>query len=295
METQWPLVLFTLFLCLSCGLMLFQGIIATLGKGSSKFHQAAIITSAVSLAVGGIAVFFHLKHWERIFNGFGHITSGITHELILVVVMFVAFIAGFIMLRKGRDLGRVMGIVFIVIAVIGGFVTAHSYDMYARPAWNNIFLYLYYYSSLLLLGAAAIWTVASICKEPAELCKTTAWWTLVCALLSLVVVIAAMVFISNITPSTIDGITFYTYDPTHQAVDPSGSLAVGMSSPLFWLGAVVIGCVVPAIVAFLAAKKSEQAAKPALPVVALLCGIAGGVCYRVVLYMVAIASYVYFF
>ena len=50
----------------------------------------AWVVSAVLLAAGGIAVFFHLEHWERIFNGFGHITSGITQELIGCVALAIA-------------------------------------------------------------------------------------------------------------------------------------------------------------------------------------------------------------
>ena len=62
----------------------------------------ALITSAVLLVVGGIAVFFHLEHWERIFNGFGHLSSGITQELIAIVVLAVAAIA-FGLWRDARE------------------------------------------------------------------------------------------------------------------------------------------------------------------------------------------------
>ena len=51
--------------------------------------------SCVLLAVAGIAVFFHLQHWERIFNGFGHITSGITQELIAIVAFVAVAVAYF--------------------------------------------------------------------------------------------------------------------------------------------------------------------------------------------------------
>ena len=302
MEIQTPLVLFTLFLCLTCGLMGFEGVLLVQGKGSRKFHLATIITTAVALVVGGIAVFTHLKHWERIFNGFGHITSGITHELILVVVIVIALVALFLALRKrgeeGGIPGKAFGIIFIVIALVGGFVTAHSYDMYARPAWNNIYLYLYYYASLLLLGAAGIWTIAAACKEPEDVCRPAALWTLVAAVISAVVCILGMHFIATIEPTTIEGITFYTYDPTHPAVDPARDLAAawsGSSSTLFWLGAVVIGCAIPALIAALAWLKKALAGKIVLPAVALVAAIAGGVCYRVALYVVGIASYIYFF
>lgn len=302
MEVQIPLVIFTLLLCLATGLMGFQGYLMVTGKGENRFHVVTLVTTAVVLVVGGIAVFTHLHHWERIFNGFGHITSGITHELILVVVMAVALVAAFVVARKGKESGAIpskaFGIVFIVIAVIGGFVTAHSYDMYARPAWNNVFLYLYYYSSELILGAAGAWIISVAMKQNVEVSGLLGKATAIFAIVSAVICIASMLFIANITPSTIDGITFYTYDPTHPAVDPSADLAAGLSGSAacaFWLGAVVVGCVIPAVAGFVAMKKSNLANSVALPAVAIVASLAGGVCYRVVLYVVGIASYVYFF
>ena len=84
METQWPLVIFTLFVCLTCGTLGGMSILALKGQGRN-LQMTALITSAVSLVVGGIGAFLHLEHWERIFNGFGHLTSGITQELIAIV------------------------------------------------------------------------------------------------------------------------------------------------------------------------------------------------------------------
>ena len=86
MELQWPLILFTTFVAWSAGLFATQAVFALKDKGA-KSQQTALTASAVLLVVGGIAVFFHLQHWERIFNGFGHITSGITQELIARTVM----------------------------------------------------------------------------------------------------------------------------------------------------------------------------------------------------------------
>ena len=36
---------------------------------------AGLVASVVLLVVGGVAVFFHLEHWERIFNGSGRPSS----------------------------------------------------------------------------------------------------------------------------------------------------------------------------------------------------------------------------
>ncbi len=301
MEVQWPLVLFTLFLCLLNGLVLVQGILLVQGKGSNKFHQVTAISAFVAMVIGGIAVFFHLQHWERIFNGFGHLTSGITHELIFVVVAAVVLIVLFVQLRKHTDeapgVGKVFGVILIVLSLFGIFFTGHSYDMYAIPAWNNAFLYLYYLSSALLLGATGYWVIAAALKET-ELAPRAAKCTLVAAIVSAIVVIAAVIYIANIDVDIIDGITFYTYDPTHAAADPEASLAAPLSGDyagMFWGGVVALGCVVPAILAAIAMAKKSLANNIGMGTVALICALAGGILYRVILYVVAIHSYVYFF
>lgn len=84
MELQWPLILFTTLIAWSSGLFAAQGILA-IGENARKAQLPALVASVALLALSGIAVFFHLEHWERIFNGFGNPTSGITQELIVIV------------------------------------------------------------------------------------------------------------------------------------------------------------------------------------------------------------------
>ena len=102
MELQWPLILFTTFVAWSAGLFGAQGAAALAGEGR-RAQMPALIGSAALLAVGGVAVFFHLEHFERIFNGFGNPTSGITQELVCVVVvgalMVVAFVVSILVIK----------------------------------------------------------------------------------------------------------------------------------------------------------------------------------------------------
>ena len=102
MELQWPLIVFTTLVAWSAGLFGTQALMAAFGTGK-RAQVPAWICSAVLLAAGGIAVFFHLEHWERIFNGFGHLTSGITQELIAIVVLAAVAVAYLVMLRKSDD------------------------------------------------------------------------------------------------------------------------------------------------------------------------------------------------
>lgn len=135
MELQWPLILFTTLLAASAGLFATQGVYVLAGKGE-KAQLPALVTSAVLLAVGGIAVFLHLEHWERIFNGFGHLTSGITQEFIAIVVMAIIMVVYFVMLRKGSVPKR-CAVAAIVIAAVLVLVMGLSYMMDAHPTWNT--------------------------------------------------------------------------------------------------------------------------------------------------------------
>ena len=117
MELQWPLILFTTLTAWGCGVLGGAGALALKGAGK-KSQQLLAILSCVLLAAGGIAVFFHLQHWERIFNGFGHITSGITQELIAIVVFVVIAVAYFAMARKSDDGGTLpKGMAWVAIAI----------------------------------------------------------------------------------------------------------------------------------------------------------------------------------
>ena len=102
METQWPLVIFTFFVCVTCGLLGSMSVLALKGQGRD-LQMTALVASAVSLVIGGIGSFLHLQHWERIFNGFGHITSGITQELIGCVVLAILIVVWFVMLRGSKN------------------------------------------------------------------------------------------------------------------------------------------------------------------------------------------------
>ena len=156
MELQWPLIVFTTLVAWSAGLFGTQALMAAFGVGK-KAQVPAWIASAVLLAVGGIAVFFHLEHWERIFNGFGHLTSGITQELIAIVVLAAVAVAYLVMLRKSDDGASVpkwLAWLSVALSVALVAVMAHSYTMAARPAWDSVLWILYVLGNACVLGPA---------------------------------------------------------------------------------------------------------------------------------------------
>lgn len=302
MATQYPLVFFTLFMCLCAGMIGVQGWLLYKGKGTKKFHRTMTIVELVAIIVGGFSSFLHLHHWERIFNGFMHLSSGITQELIGVVVIVLTIAITFVMLRKAEgeddaaaELPKWNGILCLVVGVIMGFVCAHSYDMASRPAWSNATLYLFYYSSEFVLGAVGTWVVVAATKQDDALSASLAKLTCIAGVVSAVVMVVCGVYYTTIRFYDPGTVVFHTTEPTQPAANPEATLASvigGSNALLFWGGAVLLGSIVAAICGFLKIKKPASA----LPVAstALVCTLVGGVCFRVVLYVVGVGFYVYF-
>lgn len=298
MQTQYPLVFFTLFLCVSSGMLGFQGLLLAQGRGTRRFHMAMLGCEAAALAVGGIASFLHLHHWERLFNGFMHLSSGITQELFGVAALAVVIVVLFLLVRRSNEgqpaAPKWAGIVALVVAVILGFVCAHSYDMPSRPAWHGVGLFAYYYASELLLGAVCTWLVAVATKVDDAVCGLLGRASAVAGAIAAVVMIACAFGFTTIGYHDL-GIVWHTTMPCAPAADPgaaAASVISGSNALLFWGGAVVLGAIVPLSAAVAAGRKAGLRLPAAG--VAAVCALAGGVCYRVVLYVVAVGFYVYF-
>ena len=130
MHPEWPLILFTFFLCVAGGALGAQGLLNVMGKGK-KMQLASLVTALAALVVGGLSVFMHLQHWERIFNGFGHITSGITLEFIGCIVFAVVLVLYFLMMRRAEDgmAPKWCGVLAIVVGLALPVITGMSYLM----------------------------------------------------------------------------------------------------------------------------------------------------------------------
>ena len=279
METQWPLVIFTLFVCLTCGTLGGMSILALKGEGKN-LQMTALITSAVSLVVGGIGAFLHLEHWERIFNGFGHITSGITQELIGCVALAIIIVVWFVMLRGEKPVSKALAWVTIVVAVLMVAATAHSYYMPARPAWG-LALVVFYLGNACLLGAVAIWLI-SILKKDEAVEATGIQLTFIAALVQIV---ADVVFVIACALSNFAQYGYYA-DPTSMTTAPThidslmSVMVTGAGAPMFWGS--IISVIVAAACAFVAKKK--VGASKTLMVVTAIVALATSVMFRVLIY-----------
>ena len=292
MELQWPLILFTTLTAWACGVFGAQGVLALKDAGR-KSQQLLAVLSCVLLAVGGICVFFHLQHWERIFNGFGHITSGITQELIAIVAFVVVAVVYFVVARKSEDGGTLpkwMAVLAIAISVVLAAVCAHSYMMPARPAWNSVLEVLSIVGAACLLGPATVAVVLAIKgDDTAELGMPAVVGSAIGAACT-----AAYAAYIQMAGGSFAQVGYY-FDPTHptKAMVDAGA-AIGDQAALLWLGAVVVGAIVPLACCLLAKKKGDAASWKLFGVVAIIAALAGAICLRVAFYGAGLSVFMFY-
>ena len=292
MELQWPLILFTTLTAWACGVFGGAGVLALKGAGK-KSQMTLVVASVVLLALGGIAVFFHLQHWERIFNGFGHITSGITQELIAIVVFVVVAVAYFVALRKSEDGGTVpAGLAWaaIAISVVLAAVCAHSYMMPARPAWNSVLEVASIVGAACLMGPATCAVVLAARGDDAAPCGLPA---VVGSAVGAACTAAYAAFM-QMSGGAFTQVGNY-FDPTHptKAMADVGAVA-GEQAALLWLGAVVVGAIVPLACCALARKKGDAASWKAFGAVAVVAAIAGAIFLRVAFYNMGLSVFMFY-
>ncbi len=286
MELQWSLILFTTFIAWCAGTFSTQAYLA-LRKKAEKVQFVCWIASAVLLVIGGIAVFLHLQHWERIFNGFGHITSGITQELIAIVVLAVVAIIYLVIMRRNN--GKVpawLAVVAIVVSVALIIVMGHSYMMDSRPAWNNVMWVVSLLGAACIMGPA---TVAAICGFMGEDASDLSPVVLIGSIVNAVTSIIASITINMANVSDVG----YYYDLTHPMKDimahaDSLNAFAGDSAWMMILGVIIVGCIVPIVSAVLGKKTGKW---KIWGVVAAACGVIGAIFLRAVFYTAGISVF----
>ncbi|MCD8200290.1 MAG: hypothetical protein LUD25_05015, partial [Coriobacteriaceae bacterium] len=287
MELQWPLILFTTFVAWSAGTFGAQCLLAFDGK-IKKAQIPCWIVAAVLLVASGIAVFFHLQHWERIFNGFGHLTSGITQELIMIAVLaIVAIIYLVLMLRSkdGRTAPKWICVVGIVAAAVLCCVMANSYAMPARPVWDSAFWIIYVLCNALAVGPFTVAIVLVFSKDDHAPITLPAVIGSICGLVSAV---AYAIYIQASSGRFAEvGYHIDPTDPTATMVSPDTVVTAftGGQGVLVILGAIVIGTIVPLVLALIGRKRKDKLSEwKVYSIVSVVCVVAGMICMRVAFY-----------
>ena len=290
MELQWPLILFTTLLAWSAGVFGTQAVYSLRGEGA-RAQMPALVTSVVLMAVSGIAVFFHLQHWERIFNGFGHLTSGITQELIAIVVVFVAMVVYFVYLRRsGNDatVPKWLAVAAIVLSVVLVIVSGHSYMMASLPAWNSVLQIGSLLGAACALGTGTMAVLCDLKGEGGALNGVACIAGQAANAVLAVGYVAAMA--ASASSFTSVSYWFDPVSPTQEIVDAATLSPFSGDATLFTVAA--IGFAVVGLAAAVVGKR--QGGWKLWGGIAAVAALVSALCLRVVFYQMGVSIYPFF-
>lgn len=237
MAVQWPLLIFSVLLGASSGIMIFLGF-GELKGAFKKVRFPLALIALILLAVGGCASAVHLGHLDRALYILGNVNSAFSRELFAVGFTGLMTLIYVILSRKDYP-GATK--VFGILAAIGGIllplIAGASYMMPARPAWDSFALPLMYLGTGVGMGfvLSAAYVYAKGDDADKKLSLTLA---LVGIIASVAVTLIYVVWVA-IAPYP---------DPTRSFV----RLAGGDLAPAFWLGVVLVGMGGPIAVAIMA-------------------------------------------
>lgn len=285
MEIQWPLLVFSVLLGISSGTYVFLAIGEIKGVFKEVRFKGALI-ALILLALGGCASVLHLGHPERATHLLANIGSGLSLELISLAILGIVGVI-YLILSRGKASGasKLVGVLAGILGLVLPVVTGASYLMAARPAWDSITLPLLYLGGGLAAGfllMAALVLYGSKAKEEGRFALTLA---LVGVVAMVVTVVAYLIWVA-IAP--------------HQAPERSiMRLVSGDLALAFWLGAVLIGVVVPVVLVLFARKKALGADGDANAagttglrsagtslLISFLCVVAGSAVLRAIIYLI---------
>ncbi|MDR1083021.1 MAG: hypothetical protein LBL27_04030 [Coriobacteriales bacterium] len=292
MELQWPLIIFTLLICLGAGTFGVTGLLAALGKGD-EIRFPALIVSLVAVVAGGLASVLHLQHWERVFNGFGNPTSGITQEIVGIAIVVIVAIVYLVMSRRGET-PKWIGWAALVVSVLLVIAMAHSYAMPSRPLWDSVLLYIYYLANAILFGSLVVTLLFGLKDGDTGLAGKVAIGG---GVAQVVVMLGYAILIPFLGASfTTVGNYFDSTDPTKAMQNPSAvfsSFLTGDYALLFWGGALILGAALPLVIAIISHKKSGTALVGSAGV-GVASALLGGVAFRALLYLLGFTTFVFY-
>lgn len=296
MELQWPLILFTTLLAWSAGLFGTQAACSLRGVGA-KAQTLALVCSVVLMAAGGIAVFFHLQHWERIFNGFGHLTSGITQELIAVVATLAVMAVYFMFLRRSGSEAKVpkwLAVVALVVSVALVCVSGHSYMMASLPAWDTVWQVGSLLGAACALGTGTMAVLCSLKGAGADAGSADSSSGLICVVGqgANVVLTVAYVIAMAVSSSTFTSVSYWLdpVSPTQKIVDATALSPFAGDAAAFTVAAIVFA--LAGVAAALAGWKREG--RKLWGIVAVTAALASAVFLRVVFCQMGVSIYPFF-
>ena len=247
--------------------------------GQYIFHVAGKELGVANAVVGTV--------YTRIFNGFGNPTSGITQELVALVILVVFMLVYFILLRQKDNQAPIWAaIVAIVIAVIVDIVCAHSYMVVARPAWDNILQVIAIIGGSCAVGPAIVAIVCHCKKEDTNYLGVMVIVGTIIGLATTLIYLISMIGISG-SFATINATYLDPVNPTAPMFDAS-TVGPFLGDALPWSIVAIAGGVVSVVVAFIGKIKNIWLA---CGITASIAAFAEIVCLRAVFFLLGVTVY----
>lgn len=267
MDNEWSLVFFTVLAGLGTGTFVGVGVSEWWGKAEYVRRPGAVL-SLVALIASGISSVLHLAHPERIFGALGHPTSGIFMEALMIGLTGLAVVAYLIALKKDAPAHTRKRITLVgaVPAVLLAFAVGDTYVMTSRPAWDTLVLPMVYLLSAAVMGCFSL-SVLLVRSEKPVAAASMKWATLTALGIEAVLVAGYLVAVA-VAPYP---------DVTRSAT----RVLAGNLAPLFWIGIVLIGLLIPA--GLMALKKTEHLSRSAA-MFGLLCTLVGAIAFRLLMF-----------
>ena len=187
------------------------------------------------------------------------------------------------------------GVLAIVVGLALPVITGMSYLMASLPSWNTPLLPVYYLANTVFMGGLTALVIAGLTNDDSA--KDLGVKVALAGGALQLIAVFTYAFIINGSAGLYSADIQYYFDPTLPdvaMVDRAsivGGIFAGANAVIFWLGVVAVGLVAPLVLTWLAKKVETGKKLAAYAGVALACVAVGGLCWRVILYVVAISIF----
>lgn len=166
LSSDWPLILFTLFVQMSVGTFLFLGILHDVSfvkleeRIFEMVSKSLLELISVILMLAVIASLFHLGSPQKAINALNNLESSYLSREILSLIIYILFGGVFLIIYIKYNTKILLIFFLALITILFGFRTIYYmssiYMLETVPVWNSLFTPLSFYLSVLLLGSSLI-------------------------------------------------------------------------------------------------------------------------------------------
>jgi len=270
MSIEWSLVFFTLFVGLAAGVFTVIAISEWEGGAVKQIRLPGAVLTLVALVIGGVSGVLHLGHPERIFGALEKPGSGIGLEALLIGVFGLIVIFYLLALRRGASefVCKLLATIGALTAMCSASGIGHTYVLPSRPAWDTGVLPILYVVSAIVIGHFCIATLLSGRKEQLY---ATEFRLILNSLVLLALQIGCIIYY----------VWHLSKTPYSDASRSASRVLMGDLAPLFWVGVVLLGFLVPFIITWRTGK-SESFANARY---GLMCVLLGGIAFRAMMFL----------